>query len=313
MSANNNNDQSSSSSRDGHDESEEYDESESSAFIPIYEQYLSDKTIIERPSQHSDKFKNNAQKALKEWFENEGLEFKIKEDQPGAGKFTATIDLPVDEHEFEVSSELHDKKQTAIDEVCLHACWLLDESGLLYNWLSDAQNEIDRRRRIGEAIREDDIEYDNTVSRKRQRETSESDYQDTDQQDRSKPKVNTYDSLMADWNKLNMSILKLKAELVKLDVELANGKTIPRDINDEKANEGEDEIDPLDAYMSSLEEQKRKPSLDDKIEKSRLKTQISSLEREQARVSKLIELAKPTFDLNKACPLQSSSHSKTSK
>lgn len=269
-------------------------------FIQTYQHYLDDTSVVERGSTNAEKYKNNSQKVLNEWFESEGYELNIKTEQLGSNKFSASIDLTVCDKDFSIVSEVHDKKQAAIDEACKRSCWILDESGQLFR--SNEPSREDRKRLFDEANKEDDIVYDNTLSTKRQRGNLETDRDEVGQSATAKPKVNTYESLMADWNRLNMSILQMKAKLVKLDVSLDADKNQRVEVD----NEDDDDVDPLDAYMTSLDEKKKKPTLDDKIEKSRLKTHISALQREQAQISKLIELTKPSFDLDKAMPLRPS-------
>lgn len=303
-------------------------DSDSSKFIPIYESYLADKQSVlgGQQTKNSSTYSNNPQKSLREWFENEGHEFEVKVDQPREGQYICSLDLPIDDHDFSLTSEVHGKKQDAIDEICLVACRMLDQCELLYSWQFGANKESqsDRKRRIDEANKEDDIEFDST---KRQCHHSSP---TSDRKTTSVPMVNTYESLMAKWNQLNMSILQLKAKLVKLDLSVTKaaarvvhkpkqntsssinehpqGTTSasePNDINDDendsKDDNDDDEIDPLDEYMSTLET-KTKLSMDEKIEKSRIKSQIQAYEREQSSLTRMIELAKPKFSLNKACP-----------
>lgn len=271
-----------------------------SKFIELYECYLEDKHSIKKNTKNQSTYANNPQKTLQEWFDNEGHEFSIKIEQPRANQYVCSIDIPVEDQDFTITSECHNKKQEATDEVCLAACMMLDECQLLYAWqlgASSSKEDLDRKRRFDEANKEDDIELDQTSTKRL-----------CDSQKISS-KVNTYESLLAKWNELNFSILKLKAELVKLDLSVVKQAEKPtkksnsptKDTCEDGGDDDEDEIDPLDEYMSSLET-KTKLSVDEKIKKSRIKTQIASYEREQAEVSRLIELAKPKFDLNKACP-----------
>lgn len=287
-----------------------------SKFIEIYEAYLEDRHSINSQTKNHSSYEGNPQKALQEWFDNEGQELLIKTEQPRANQYTSSLDLPVEDQDFTITSECHSRKQEAIDEVCLTACRMLDECGLLCSWQSGTvplKEDLDRKRRLDKANKEDDIELDQTCTKR---------HCDSVKSVSAKlpSKVNTYESLLAKWNELNFSILKLKAELVKLDLSVAEqtdkqkkdrttvkSPGIITDVVDEhKTNTGDtngedDEIDPLDEYMLSLET-KIKPSRDEKIKKSRIKSQIVAYEREQAEVSRFIELAKPKFDLNKACP-----------
>lgn len=292
-----------------------------SKFIELYECYLEDKHSINSNTKNFSTYGNNPQKALQEWFDNEGHEFQIKIKQPKANQYVGCLDLPIEDQDFSINSECHSKRQDATDEVCLLACRMLDECQLLYSWQSSAasfQDHSDRKRRADDANKEDDIELDQTCTKR---------HCDLQKSVSSKlaSKVNTYESLMVRWNELNFSIVKLKAELVKLDLSVAkqtnkrkksatthgsqgieadidgNQKTNSDTTNSGETEEEDDEIDPLDEYMSSLET-KTKLTMDEKIHKSRIKTQIAAYEREQAEVSRFIELAKPKFDLNKACP-----------
>lgn len=293
-------------------------ESDTNKFIPIYERYLQDKKSVSSKTQNSNLFSNDPQKALLEWFENEGHEFSIETDQVKDNKFVCRLDIPVGEHDFTLTSDIHNKKKDAIDEICSYGCRMLDESQLLYSSLTATTKEdIDRRKRFSEANKEDDIELDHTM-KKHCTNLNTSDRLSAGGNATSK-NVNTYESLMARWTGVNMSILRAKAELSKLDLSvtkcdktnplerLTDAKDKPVSSKPDDDHDDDDEVDPLDEFMSSLEK-KTKLSMDDKIEKSRLKSQIASYEREQSELSRLIELAKPTFDLNKvasSCPATS--------
>lgn len=279
------------------------DESNCPGFISLYEQYLSSKKSIPQQTKNYKAYSKNPQKYLRDWFDNEGHdEMKLSTDQPSENQYICTVELPIDEHDFTLTSELHPRKKDAADEVCLDACRLLDSCQLLLTSTFSSSNQFDgdegedhnRKRRIDEANKEDDIEFDGTTTWKRHRnEPATSDNN----------KVNTYESLLARWRAVNMSILQLKAKLVKLDLSVTKQKlpgppggkeSVRGDNRDNNASDGdsEDETDPLDEFMSNLET-KTALSMDDKIEKSRLRTQIATQEREQSRLARMIELAKP--------------------
>lgn len=316
-------------SEDTNDDIQNEADSDSSKFIPIYERYLQDKQSIVLKTQNFKTFANDPQKALREWFENEGHEFGMRIDQPGENQFVCKLDLPIGEHDFTITSEIHNKRKDAIDEVCLASCRMLDDCQLLYPWQTSTtsnKEDSDKRKLINEANKEDDIEFDRTISSKRHCNSTTTSAQHSAEPKRASNNVNTYESLMARWNELNMSILRLKAELVKLDLSVSKGgggnqvKQITIEKSDSVApnshgtnmtGELDDEVDPLDEYMSNLET-KTRLSMDEKIEKSRLKSQISAYEREQSEVSRLIELAKPTFNLDKACPTAGNVRSRSS-
>lgn len=243
-------------------------DSENSKFINFYEQYLSDKQSLDRKTKNHHFYANNPSKALREWFENEGHEYSHKLEQTRDSQYKCSIDVPVGDQDFTFDSEPHHKKQSAIDEVCLAACKLLDDSDLLRSWPQDnGVKDLDRKRRIDEANKEDDIELDNTKCTSSQEPKS---------------KRTTQESLKSKWTELNMTILSLKAKLVKLDLSVSKQKKGSKD-NEESS----DEEDPLDAFMSNLDK-KTGLTLDEKIEKSRLKSKIADLEREQEEISEMI-------------------------
>lgn len=251
--------------------------SECSQFITLYEQYLSDKQSLDHRTKNHHLYANNPSKALREWFENEGHDYSHKLEQTCDSQFKCSIDVPVGEQDFTFESEIQPKKQIAIDEVCLTVCKLLDECDLFKSWQQDqGSKDPDRKRRIDEANKEDDIELDNTKL------TTTSSHEP-------KHKKTSLESLKTKWTQLNMSILGLKAKLVKLDLSVSKRPKRGNDDNrDEATGESDDDDeDPLDAFMSNLDK-KTELTLDDKIEKSRIKSQICALEREQDEISELI-------------------------
>uniref|UniRef100_A0A6G1SMH4 Kanadaptin n=1 Tax=Aceria tosichella TaxID=561515 RepID=A0A6G1SMH4_9ACAR len=293
-------------------------------FIELYESYLNDKKSLAQQTSNYKTYMRNPQKELREWFDSEGHEFKLDVDESAPGQFVCSIDVPIDDQDFTLTSEIHSKRSTATEEVCLDACRMLDHCQLLYGEHGgqiggqEAEEELARKRRITEANKEDDIVFDKTNDAKRCCLTttnfSHPDGSSSNATYRLGPlnnNVNTYDSLMTRWTALNMSILQSKAKLVKLDLSVttkrqqntratdSQGADNDASGNDaSKDTEDNDEIDPLDEFMSSLDT-KTKLSMDDKIEKSRLKTQIAEYERQQEEVARLLELAKPSFDSSK--------------
>lgn len=241
--------------------------SESSKFINLYEQYLSDKQSLNSRTKNHHLYVNNPSRALHEWFDTEGHDYSHRLEQVRDSLYRCSVEVPVDDQDFTFTSETHPKRQTAVDEVCLAACKILDECDLLKSWQQDhVVNDLERKRRIDEANKEDDIELDNT-----RLEIS----------NEPKRKRNTLESLKTKWSQLNITILGLKAKLVKLDL------SVSKKNDDNNGGTESDEEDPLDAFMSNLDK-KTGLTLNDKIEKSRLKSQISTLEREQEEIGETI-------------------------
>lgn len=280
--------------------------SDTKAMIVVYEKYLDDKQsfLSNRTSNHS-KYVNNAQKLLQEWFEREGHEYDVETDSHNQTQFICSLRLPIGDQDFEVTSDASSTKKAAQDEITLTACKLLDEVGLLFPWQADKDIDAGRKQRLMDARKEDDIEFEDThVSKKYHLDGQVGCASTASRGANNKREVDTYESLMAKWSQTNLAILKLKAELVKINmsVKCAKYSQEERLSGAEGANqamdaEGEDEIDPLDAYMLSLDK-KTKLSIDDKIEKSRIKSDIQMYQREQERLGRLIELAKPKSKSN---------------
>lgn len=296
--------------------------SDSSKFALSYEKYLEDKSAFTKhKTKNLHMYQNNPDKALHEWFDNEGNEFSLKVDQLNDDKFVCRLDIPLDDQDFSLTSEVHNRKRDAVEQICLTACKLLDDCDLLYSWQSasnkqqqhddDVRDLAEKKRLLMEANKEDDIELDSTNLERHGDSSSMSKSFGSN----STNSLNTYESLMAKWNELSMLILQSKAKLVKLDLSVAQHQQQQEkqpppskcnnvdDDNEEIANDDsvDDEVDPLDEFMSTLNT-KTKLSMDDKIEKSRIRSQIVSYEREQSELSQLIEMAKPKFNFNKACP-----------
>lgn len=292
------------------------EDSISTKFIPLYEKYLNDKKSLLQQTSNFKTYMRDPQKELRDWFENDGHDFEPIIDQVSPGQFVCTLDLPIEDQDFTLTSESYAKKKAATDEVCLDACRMLDFCHLLYSEQSaqiSPTEELANKRKIAEANKEDDIVFDKTIDIKRQcfpTRASDNICSNTGIQTN---RVNTYESLMAKWTALNMSLLQSKAKLVKLDLSVKNKQQTKGDVKvvdegnevvsrslgndsgsrrDDSAQDSGDEVDPLDEFMSSLNT-KTKLNMEDKIEKSRLKSQIALLERQQTEVARLLELAKP--------------------
>lgn len=262
--------------------------SDADKFIAAYEEYLRNNKSAPGSTPNESVYSQNAQKSLEEWFVNEGHKFEPTVVQQ-EDEFICHIELPLEDQDFEIHSEAKTKRKDAILDVCLKACKLLDSANILYPWqqTKDPDGKL-KRKQLAESQFEDDCEYDDTAetqvkqARKMQK-----------REDGHSNKVDTYDSLMTKWRTIMMSLSKAKAQLVTIDlsVKASEKKNAPD-------SHLEDE-DPLDTYMNTLS-QKPKLSINDKIQKSKLKNQISQLEKEKAGLERLIELAKPACSLKKA-------------
>lgn len=110
-----------------------------------------------------------------------------------------------------------------------------------------------------------------------------------------KVKIENYETLNQKWKELSTEIAALRAKLAQMSVQ---NRKIPIKIDRAQTNpaEEETEADPLDSYMADIkksEASSSKTPLELKIQKSKLKNQIFSLEMQQRKVERMLEIAKP--------------------
>ncbi|XP_064601680.1 kanadaptin-like [Liolophura sinensis] len=216
---------------------------------------------------------NDPKKSLKGYFEREGLdppEYEISE--AGFGKYKCQVELPIDTptgHPMIAEVCVSGKKKEAVVECALEACRILDRQGLLRN----ATHESKKRKQKNW---EDDDFYDSDedtfldrtgdIEKKRSMRMQKAGKMEN--------KAQTYDSLMKQHEAVvaEMDEIQAKLDKAKKDAEAA------------EAND----IDALDAYMLSI----KSGAMDTKT-KMKLKCRQLELKKEELRLRKLINIAKP--------------------
>ncbi|CAG9859222.1 unnamed protein product [Phyllotreta striolata] len=215
---------------------------------------------------------DDPKKALRGFFEREGLDLEYNCNEQGIGQFLCRVELPVDDEMGRpiVAEVLHKgKKKEAVVQCALEACRILDRYGVL------RQATHESRKRKAKNWEENDY-YDSdedtfldrtgTIEKKREKRMNA----------KAPQKAETYESLMEKAKSISTKITELEKQLSSLQSK--------QDRND-KGNADEDS---LDAYMKSLSESKS-----DKTALSALKLEISQLRAEHSKVVRLVNIAKP--------------------
>lgn len=215
---------------------------------------------------------DDPKKALRGFFEREGLDLEYDCNEQGIGQFLCRVELPVDDEMGRpiVAEVLHKgKKKEAVIQCALEACRILDRYGML------RQATHESRKRKAKNWEENDF-YDSdedtffdrtgTIEKKREKRMNT----------KATQKVETYESL----NEKEKSISK---QISELEAQLASYQTK----GDGNGRETEEE-DSLDTYMERLKDTKT-----DKKAISSLKMELAHLRIEHAKVIRLVNIAKP--------------------
>lgn len=217
-------------------------------------------------------FIDDPKKALRGFFEREGLDLQYDCTEHSMGQYLCKVELPVDDEMGRpiIAEVLHKgKKKEAVVQCALEACKILDRHGVL------RQASHESRKRKAKNWEENDY-YDSdedtfldrtgTIEKKREKRMNSTVTQ----------KVETYDSLCEQEHTITSQIVKLEKKLNDIcsKANLSNKET--------------SEEDSLDAYMNQLSESKP-----DKLAVNKMRTEIASLRSELSRIKKLINIVKP--------------------
>lgn len=260
---------------------------------------------------NEDSFCNDPQKVLRTWFDQEGYDFEFKVNCVH-NKFKCILDVPIDGQSVNFEGDTHIKvekikycllnyrlilfnifdlylqRKDAIQDVCLKACRILDKADLLYAWQKRREA---RKKRENESDSDGDMidETDQYKQKKAKRDAL---------REGIKYKIENYDTLNERWKELSIQIASFKAKLAQMNVQSKKiAVKIVKPLKESEANEKEEsEDDPLESFMADIkksESNATKTPLEFKIEISKLKSQITSLEMEQRKVERMLEIAKP--------------------
>lgn len=217
-------------------------------------------------------FLDDPKKALRGFFEREGLDLQYDCTEHSMGQFLCKVELPLDDEMGRpiIAEVLHKgKKKEAVVQCALEACKILDRHGVL------RQANHESRKRKAKNWEENDY-YDSdedtfldrtgTIEKKREKRKNSA---VTD-------KVETYDSLCQQEKTLTAQIKELEKKL---------SQVCSKDDKDHKESTEEDS---LDAYMNQLTDSKP-----DKIAINKMKANVTKLKNELSRIRKLINMVKP--------------------
>ena len=221
---------------------------------------------------------NDPKKTLRSWFEKEGFDqpdFKCSE--TGFAQFKCTLELPVDDETtgrpLVAEAEVKGKKKEAVVQCAMEACRMLDKAGMLRNQGSHESMAALRAKRLKEddfyASDEDEfLDRTGTLEAKRKKRMKMLNV-------KVEEKSETFESL-------SKKSADLKAQIAQLQMRLEKAQS---------AATTQAESDDLDSYMAAIEGNADSGS---KEAMSKLRLQLSNLQKEKTSVDKLVELTRPT-------------------
>ncbi|XP_074599639.1 kanadaptin [Brevipalpus obovatus] len=229
------------------------------------------------PTKNEHAYIGNPQKTMQTWYDSEGYEFEYKVDFVN-GKFKCTLNLPIDDQDVPLESEMALKKKDAIHAVCLKACQILDKAELLFPW----QRSKDSRKRGDDSSDSDGDLIDETDQYKRKKAMKDAIKKGSS--------AENFESLNEKWAEISKELMSLKVKLANMGVQ---AKKVPN--KDDDSDKG----DALDTFMKEIVESNctTKTPLEIKVQKSKMRLQIASLELEQRKIEKLMDIAKPSAKL----------------
>jgi len=218
---------------------------------------------------------NDPKKALQNWFDREGYDLEYEVEEKGYAQFLCKIDLPVDNPTGRGSTTaealVKGKKKESTVAAALEACRILDRLGLLR---PSQQSAIERKVKKWEEddfyASDDDEFLDRTGSIQRKRKNR------MKMAGKEKETVETYDSLMKKFEENKTLLVDTEAELKE---------AVRRRDKAGRRSENND----LDSYLAEL----KRGAQVDKETIQKLKIKVMTLNQEQERLTKLINIARP--------------------
>ncbi|XP_056634617.1 kanadaptin [Diorhabda sublineata] len=223
-------------------------------------------------SNNEELYLDDPKKALRGFFEREGLELEYKCEEQGMGQFICKVELPVDDEMGRniVAEVLHKgKKKEAVVQCALEACRILDRYGVLRQATHESRKRKSKNWEDNDYYDSDEdtfLDRTGTIEKKREKRMNA----------KAPQKVETYESLVEKEKSIANSIKDLETRISSIRAKI------------ESENNQNNDEDSLDSYMKILNE-----SNIDKRSISKLRTELSNLKLEQTKIVKLINLVRP--------------------
>lgn len=216
---------------------------------------------------------DNPKKALRGFFEREGLDLEYDCTEQGMGQFLCKVELPIDDEMGRpIFAEVFHKgkKKEAVIQCALEACRILDRHGLLRQATHESRKPKPKNWEENDYYDSDDDTFlDRTGSVEKKREMRI--------KAKLPQKAETYESLLEKEKEISESIKKLECELDKSQRNLASSDT-----------SSNTEADSLDSFMMEL-----KQSKPNKQSVNKLKSELIKLKQEHGNIIKLVNIARP--------------------
>lgn len=222
---------------------------------------------------NEDLYSEDPKKTLKNWFEREGYEVEYDVEEKGFKTFSCRVQLPIDTPTGDfmpVEASVTGKKKEAVIACALEACRTLDRLGLL------RQSHQESRQRKKKKWEENDY-YDSDEDTFLDRTGSIEKKREMRKRIEKKNVAETYESID---EKLKIVSEEIEDIMRKLSASKSGA-----------ASENTSETDSLEAYMSTLSDNKEAAS--DKIERRKLRYRLQEAEKEKAHLEKLLNIARP--------------------
>ncbi|XP_022090980.1 kanadaptin-like [Acanthaster planci] len=214
-------------------------------------------------------------KALRGYFEREGydLEYNVEEKESGFNKqFVCKVELPLDDasgRPIFAEAAVVGKKKEAVVACALEACRILDAHGVLRQATHESH-----KRKVKNWKEDDYYDSDEDTFLDRTGEIEKKRLQRMKKAGIIKEKAQTYDSLKSHLSDVETEMQKIEEEMSTQSKSSASAVL---------------QDDSLDAFMESIQGGKTL----DKTWRAKLKLRLIELKKEQARLSRLVDIAKP--------------------
>ncbi|XP_033627027.1 kanadaptin-like [Asterias rubens] len=214
-------------------------------------------------------------KALRGYFEREGydLEYNVEEKESGFNKqFVCKVELPIDDSSGRpifAEAAVSGKKKESVLACALEACRILDAHGVLRQATHESKKRKAKDWKGDDYYDSDDdtfLDRTGVIEKKRLVRMKKAGM--------IKEEAQTYDSLKSQLSDVEAEIKKTENEIAVTD------KKSPSVVED----------DSLDAFMAGIKSGKTM----DKTWRAKLKLQLIELRKEQSRLVRLVNIAKPT-------------------